>query len=129
MLTSVEIDITEHKLLRKLITSTTKKCVAEKADTFDSDEFQSGTEEMCDEEEPKELIDKVASLCLYYSIHLRSEVLQIEKQDVVLANSEDIDVHFLNPTKRHAAGFSCMTPRLIKSTFMKKVSQLAPKLD
>ena len=57
---------------------------------------------MHNEEDPEELIDNVASLCLCYGMHRRPEVLQIETQDVILDNSEDIDVCFPHPTKRHA---------------------------
>ena len=129
LLTSIKIDISEHKLLRKLIVSTTKKHIAEKADTFDSDEFQLAMEEAHDEEDPKELIDKVSSLCSHYGTHRHSEVSQIDAQDAVLGNSEDVDAIFSHPTKRHAEGFSCKMPGSTKSTLMKCISQLAPKLD
>ena len=118
-LTSTKIDISDHELLRILVVSTTNKCTSEKAGMFDSDEFQSAMEETYDEEDPKELIDEVASLLSCYDMRRRLEASQIESQDVVVDNAEDTGACFPHPTKRHAEGFSHKTPGSTKSTFMK----------
>ena len=67
---------------------------------LDSDEFQAAIEEIHDEEDTKELIDKVASLLLHYGMYRHSESSQIESQDATLDDAEDIDAKFPHPTKK-----------------------------
>ena len=42
------------------MTTATKKHAATKTDTFEAHEFKVAMEEMCDEEDPKEMMDKAA---------------------------------------------------------------------
>ena len=56
---------------------TTKKRIAEKADMFESHEHKQAIEQMHDEKNPKEIIDKVASHTSCFGLYRRSEPLQM----------------------------------------------------
>ena len=72
-LTTMRIDVSECKLLRKLIMSTTKKHVADKSNMLESHEYKASREEMCDGYDPKDLVDKVASCTLCFDLRRHSE--------------------------------------------------------
>ena len=84
---------------------------------------------MHDEDNPKDLVDKVASESLHFGSHRRSEILQIETKDVPLDKIDEVDVNFPHPTKRHAEGFSHKAPGCAKSTFRKHTAQFSEKVD
>ena len=122
-------DASEHKLLRKLIMATTKKHIAEKADVFEIYQHEAAMEEMHDEEDPKDLVDKVASHMSHFGLHRRSEPMQIEMEDVALDKTDDADVNFPRPTKMHAEGFSRKMSGCAKPIFRKHIAQLSQKED
>ena len=61
---------------------TRKKHIAEKADMLESHEHKPAMEQMHDEKNPKEIIDKVESRTSCFGLHRRSEPLQTQTQDV-----------------------------------------------
>ena len=56
--------------------------------------------EKYDEDDPKDLADKVTVSLLYYSLHRRSEPLKITVENEKLDETEDIDVYYPYSTKR-----------------------------
>ena len=68
--------ISECNLSRKLIMPMTKHAY-EKADSFEIHECQVAMEEIHDEEDPKDIIDKSAAHALCFGLHRRSEPLKI----------------------------------------------------
>ena len=83
-LASMKIDISTFKTLRKLLLATTKKHVAEKASIFQQEEYQAAMDEMCDENDPTDLVDKVATCLMCCGLHRRSEPLMLQIRDVYL---------------------------------------------
>ena len=83
-------------------------------------------EEMHDEYDPKDLIDKEDSCIICFGLHRLSEPLQIETKDSVLDAVDDIDEnfpHLPHPSKRNAKGFSCEMPGCVRSIFLKYTSK------
>ena len=129
LLTSMGMEISQRKLLIKLIISATNKRVVEKSDMLEAHEFQAGIEEVHDEEHPKEQIDKAASISLCCSLNHHSEPLQIEAQDIVLGVSDNFQVNFPHPTKRRTEDFSQEAPESFNITLRKYTSQFATSAD
>ena len=86
-------------------------------------------EEMRDEEDPKELAGKAASILLHCGLHCRSEHPQAEMEGAALGASDDNGIEFLRSTKRCVEGFSDKAPRPLKPALRKHAPQLTASTD
>ena len=89
---------------------------------------QAALQEMHDDNIPKELADKTAAYLLFFGLHRRSEILEMQATDVRLNESEDSDMHiFPRKAKREAGGFSRELLGWLKPSFELCASQFLPK--
>ena len=123
LLVKTKVDIKSFALLRKLIKGLTEKHIKKKASIFTGEEMKKVLMEMYNEDDPQDLLEKITVSLMYYGLLRGGEVLQIEKKDVRLDLTEDIEVDFPYKTKRSAKGFSFKLPRWLKDCFAKYLGQ------
>ena len=83
---------------------------------------------MYDDNNPKDLADKIAVSLLYYGLLRKTESITIELKDVKV-NSDVVDINYPYPTKRTARGFSFKIPSFLVKTFELYISQMPENAD
>lgn len=73
-----------------------------------------------DDDDPKQLVDKIATSLKYYGILRRGESICLQLKDIQVDESEDIEIDYPYATKRSARGFS---PDWLKPSFVKYIAQ------
>ena len=94
ILVKEQIDIKTYVLLKKLLKGLTAKHLALKADVFSSDEMVWVFCDMFDEDDPKQLGQKVAIAILYYGLMCHDGSKRIEIDDVRFDISKGVEVEF-----------------------------------
>ena len=129
ILLKAKIDIKIFDLLKTLIKRLTVRHLKQKADIFTSDEFNMALQNFYDEANNKDVVNKIAILLAYYGLLRLEEVIGIQKKDVRLDITTDVEVDYPYGTKRSAEGFSFKVPGLFKPLFQLYMNQFPLEAD
>ena len=123
ILVKTKIDIKTFALLCKLLKSLTMKHIKKKAAIFTRDEFLRAVKDMYNDENPKDLVNKLAVCLAYYGLLRLEEVLKVTRKDVQLDLTEDIEVDFPYSTKHSLKDCSFKLPGWLKPLFERYLLQ------
>ena len=123
VLVKTKIDIKSFTLLKKLIKSLVVKHLKKKASIFTSEEILKALKEFYNDNDPRELVNKISVCLAYYGLLRLEEVISLQKKDIVLDLTDDIEVNYPYSTKRSVKGFSFKVPGWLKPTFALYTSQ------
>ena len=90
------LDIRTCPLLCRLLIKVVLQDVKHKSNVFKKGVTQIALQEMHDDENSKELADKIECCLLIFGLHCRSEMLETQAKDVKLNGSEEMDFFIQN---------------------------------
>jgi len=115
------INIKCMMLLRKCIKRITQDHLASKPDIFLFSEIKLGLTTLFDEDNDKDLLQKVGISIMYFGVLRRMEILLIQIKDVTVKDL--VNVEFPYKTKRRVKGFRFKLPEWLVATFLKYIGQ------